>query len=79
MKKIATIAALLALASCAGPNPVRVQQNRTNYTFASKLAGDYFAGKPAPDPEQQGIVIRSLEDWRKAIESDEAALRGDGR
>lgn len=77
------LACVLLLASCHGPDPVRIASERANWRLASRCADGWFEASEklkavSTDPVQglptvddQRLIRNALSDWDKALTADE--------
>jgi alkanesulfonate monooxygenase SsuD/methylene tetrahydromethanopterin reductase-like flavin-dependent oxidoreductase (luciferase family) len=72
MKPLLCLVAL-CLASCQGPDPVRLRAEETGYQLAARCADGWFLGLPFT-PHDEKLVRDSLADWRRALDADAALL-----
>lgn len=77
MRTAQTVIVLLLamLASCAGPDRVRIASDRANLALAKRCADGWFLAIPfvAQDAE---LVRKALDDWERALNADEAIVVG---
>jgi hypothetical protein len=73
---LAVLAALLA-AACQGPDPVRYRAERDSHALAQRCADGWFRGLPFT-PHDQELVQKSLDDWKRRLDSDAMLLGGGG-
>ncbi len=69
--KLLTLIALLALASCQGPDPIRLRSERANLALAKRCADGWFNGLPWA-PHDRVLVEKAFDDWDRALKADEA-------
>lgn len=70
-----TLVALLAvtLASCQGPDPVRLHAERKSHAMAVRCADGWFRGLTFTEHDEK-LVRDALADWDSAILADEKLL-----
>ena len=66
---------LALLASCKGPDHVRIASDRANLALAKRCADGWFLDLPfvAQDAE---LVRKAIGDWERALNADEAIVVG---
>lgn len=72
-KQLGRIAPLLAatvLASCQGPDPLRVRAERASYQLAQRCADGWFTALPFVADDER-LVRQSLADWDRRLQADE--------
>lgn len=72
LRRFVALAAIL-LASCQGPDLVRIQSERANWALATRCADGWFQSLPF-DVDDERIVRDALADWDEALKADEALL-----
>lgn len=71
--KLVVLLPALLLLGCTGIEPNRLAIERANYTFAVRCADGWFGGLPFTADDVR-VVRLALEQWRLAIEAEQALL-----
>lgn len=72
MKKTLLLLSLV-LASCCGPDPIRLSSERANWKLAQRCADGWFKKLEFTQFDEQ-LVRKSLADWDQALSADEALV-----
>jgi hypothetical protein len=72
--RVLAAVALFALASCQGPDPVRLASERANWKLTQRCADGWFGGLPFTAQDER-VVRGALDDWDKALTADEALVQ----
>jgi len=81
LMKWGAVLALFLLASCQGPDPIRLRSERANLNLAKRCAEGWFKALPFTADDVR-LVQQAFGDWDLALQADEklaAPLLGGGQ
>lgn len=73
-RRLAALATLFALSSCAGVDPQRVAADRATFDWFAPMTRRYIEADPVMDPAEKAVHLRGIEAWEERVKADEAAL-----